>query len=156
MNLTTDFFSDPTRLAPRRTVRTNLPGGGFTLQHPEPLAPYARCVGEWLEHWARETPESIAFAEPNTAAASAASSAWSTLTWAGLRARVGAVAQSLLDLKLAPGRPIVVLSDNSLEHLVLMLAGMPSPGSSASYGQRSARSRWAASGPPTCSRSSRT
>ena len=26
---------------------------GFVLRSPEPLKPYARCIGEWLEHWAR-------------------------------------------------------------------------------------------------------
>ncbi len=37
---------------------------------------------------------------------------------------MGAVAQALLDLDLAPDGPVVVLSDNSLDHLVLLLAGM--------------------------------
>jgi feruloyl-CoA synthase len=34
------------------------------------------------------------------------------------------VAQALLDLKLPADGPIVVLSDNALDHLVLLLAGM--------------------------------
>jgi feruloyl-CoA synthase len=54
--MATDFFSDPQRLAPRSTVKTLLPDGAFTLHHPEPLGPYARCVGEWLERWAHERP----------------------------------------------------------------------------------------------------
>jgi hypothetical protein len=45
----TDFFSDPQLLAPRRTERVDLGGGAFLLRHPDALAPYARCVGEWLE-----------------------------------------------------------------------------------------------------------
>ena len=101
-----------------RVVRTELGGGAFSLQSPEPLQAYARCVGEWLEHWASETPDSPAFAEPVAAAA------WTTLSWRTLRQRVGAVAQALLDLNLPPGRPIVVLSDNGLDHLVLLLAAM--------------------------------
>ena len=40
-----------------------------------------------------------------------------------MRARVGAVAQALLDLDL-PAGPVVILSDNSLDHLVLSLAAM--------------------------------
>jgi feruloyl-CoA synthase len=112
------FFADPRQLAPRRTLKTALSGGAFTLHNPEPLGPYARCVGEWIERWAREAPEAPAFAEP------AAGGGWTTLTWSALRQRVGAIAQSLLDLKLAPDRPVVVLSDNSLEHLLLMLAAM--------------------------------
>ena len=110
------FFDDPSLVAPRRVERIALKGGAFVLRSPEPLQPYARCVGEWLERWARETPESLAVAE-------AFGSDWTRLTWSALRARVGSVAQALLDLKLAPQSPIVVLSDNALDHLVLLLAG---------------------------------
>ena len=58
------FLDDPTRLAPRAAVREDLPGGAFVLRSPEPLQPFERCVGEWLERWARETPDAPAFAEP--------------------------------------------------------------------------------------------
>jgi feruloyl-CoA synthase len=112
-----DFFSDPRLLAPPRTERVDLGGGAFVLRHPQPLQPYARCVGEWLEHWSAATPEAMALAEPDGAGG------WRTLSWRGLRARVGAVGQALLDLSLPDG-PVVVLSDNSLDHAVLMLAAM--------------------------------
>jgi feruloyl-CoA synthase len=112
------FFEDPRLLAPRSTERLDLGGGAFLLRSPQALAPHARCIGDWLEQWARETPEAIAFAEP------ADGGGWITLTWGALRSRVGRVAQGLLDLALDPTRPIVVLSDNALDHLVLMLAGM--------------------------------
>jgi feruloyl-CoA synthase len=116
------FFDDPTQLAPRRTVKTDLGGGAFTLHHPEPLAPYARCVGEWLLRWARETPDALAFAE--TDAEPNAKSGWRGLTWHALRQQVGAVAQALLDLRLPAQGPVVVLSDNALDALVLGLATM--------------------------------
>ncbi len=112
------FFEDATQLAPRRTVRTDLGDGAFTLHHPEPLAPYARCVGEWLLRWARETPDALAFAEPDTAGG------WRSLSWRALRQQVGAVAQALLDLRLPAQGPVVVLSDNALDALVLGLATM--------------------------------
>jgi len=115
----TDFFSDPRSLAPRRAQRVALPGGAFLLRSPEPLARYERCLGEGLERWARETPEALAFAEP-----SVADGGWRSLNWRALRERVGRVAQGLLDRRLPEGKPIVVLSDNALDHLVLMLAGM--------------------------------
>jgi len=111
------FFDDPRQLAPRRTVRTELGNGAFTLHHPDPLGPYARCVGEWLERWARDKPDAPAFAEP-------VEGGWNTLSWAALRQRSGAVAQALLDMKLPGDRPVAVLSDNSLDHLTLMLAAM--------------------------------
>ncbi len=116
---TPTFLDDPRMLAPRRVVRTELGGGAFELEAPEPLAPYARCVGEWLEQWAAQTPDAIAFAEPL-----GDGSGWLRLSWAGLRQQVGAVAQGLLDLGLPADKPLVVLSDNALDHLVMLLAGM--------------------------------
>ena len=112
------FFDDPTQLAPRRAVREELGDGAFVLRSPEPLQPHARCVGEWLEHWAEHTPGAVAFAEP------APGGGWARLDWRTLRKRVGAVAQALLDLPLPAGKPVAVLSDNSLDHLVLELACM--------------------------------
>lgn len=114
------FFGNPRMLAPRQVERVDLGQGAFELRCPEPLAPYARCVGEWLEQWAHETPAALAFAEP----APGQPGIWVKLSWRELRQRVGAVAQGLLDLQLPPGKPIAVLSDNSLDHLVLLLAGM--------------------------------
>ncbi|MDP3223768.1 MAG: feruloyl-CoA synthase [Rubrivivax sp.] len=111
------FFDDPQCLAPRLVQRQDHAGGGFVLRSPEPLRPHARCVGEWLERWSRETPAAPAFAE-------ASPGGWLTLNWQQLRQRVGAVAQGLLDLQLPSGQPVVVLSDNSLDHLVQLLAGM--------------------------------
>ncbi len=114
-----DFFTDPRMLAPRRTEKVDLGGGSFLLRSPEPLLPYARCIGEWLQHWAQETPDARAFAEPLPGA-----EGWRSLNWRELRQQVGAVAQGLLDLQLPAGKPIAVLSDNALDHLVLLLAGM--------------------------------
>jgi len=111
------FFEDPVLLAPRRTQRVELAGGGFLLQHPEPLQPYARCVGDWIEHWAAATPEATALAEPD------GHGDWVRLSWRELRRRIGAVGQSLIDLRLPEG-PVVVLSDNALDHAVLMLAAL--------------------------------
>ena len=130
----TAFFDDPRLLAPRRVQRVDLGGGAFLLQSPEPLQPHARCVGEWLEHWAQHTPDALAFAEP---VEGPAGSGWRRLSYSALRQQVGAVAQALLDLldmpdqpaqhaapNAPPDAPVVVLSDNALDHLVLLLAGM--------------------------------
>ena len=113
-----DLFDDPQQLAPPRTVRVGFDDGSFVLRSPEPLKPYARCTGEWLEHWARETPDAPAFAERTP------DGGWRRLSWGQTRAAVGRIAQSLLGLRLAPQAPIVVLSDNALDHLLLMLAGL--------------------------------
>jgi feruloyl-CoA synthase len=115
------FFDNPQLLAPRRVERFELAAGAYVLRSPEALAPYAHCVGEWLEHWAAHTPHALAFAEP---VPRAGPGAWRKLSWLALRQEVGAVAQALLDLNLPADHPVVVLSDNSLDHLVLSLATM--------------------------------
>ena len=113
-----DWLNDPSLMAPPRAVRVPLDHGCFVLRSPESLKPYARCIGEWLEHWSERTPDAPAFAERQ------ADGGWQRLTWRGTRERVGRIAQSLLDMKLPPNAPVVVLSDNSLEHLLLALAAM--------------------------------
>lgn len=111
------WLDDPDWLAPARTVRVAMPDGGFVLRSPEPLLPYARCIGDWLERWAAATPDAPAFAEREP------SGQWRRLSWAQARAAVGRIAQGLLEMALAPQAPIVVLSDNALDHLLLLLAG---------------------------------
>jgi feruloyl-CoA synthase len=111
-------FDDPASLAPRRTTRRDLPGGGFVLSHPEPLQPHARCIGDWLEHWARTTPDALFLAERDAAGG------WRRLTYAQVRETVGRIAQSLLDRELPRGKPVVVLSDNAVDAALLGLAAM--------------------------------
>ena len=112
------FLDDPRRLAPPRTERMELGGGAFLLRSPEPLQPYARCVGVWVERWALETPGAVALMERG------AEGAWHQVTYSELRQAVGAIGQALIDMNLPPGRPVVVLSDNSVHHAMLMLAAM--------------------------------
>jgi len=111
-------FDDPSQLAPPRTVRVGFDDGSFVLRSPEPLKPYARCIGEWLDRWAAETPDAPAFAERR------ADGSWRRLSWHETREQVGRVAQALLDLKLHPQAPVVVLSDSSIDHLLLILGAM--------------------------------
>ncbi len=118
------FLNDPRMLAPRSVLKTDLGGGAFELRSPEPLAPYSRCVGEWLEQWAAQTPDAIAFAEPVSADKGEKEGGWRRLAWGELRQQVGAVAQGLLNLNVPANKPVVVLSDNTLDHLLLLLAGM--------------------------------
>ena len=72
------FFGNEGLLAPRRCERQERDGGVFVLRSPEPLKPFERCVGEWLERWARETPDARAVAEPDADQPEG----WRTLTWA--------------------------------------------------------------------------
>jgi len=111
-----DWLNDRSLMA--RAVRVPLDEGCFVLRSPEALKPYARCIGEWLEHWAAHTPDAPAFAERRP------EGDWQRLTWRETRERVGRIAQALLNMKLPAHAPVVVLSDNALEHLLLALAAM--------------------------------
>lgn len=113
------FFDDPTQLAPPRTIRIDFDDGSFALRSPVALKPYARCIGEWLERWARETPDALALAERDESG-----EGWRKLNYRALRREVGAVAQGLLDLGVPADKPVVILSDNAIDHAVLMLAAM--------------------------------
>ena len=110
------LFNDPASLAPPQTLRELRPDGSFVLRHPEPLQAHARCVGEWLEHWAATTPDAPFLAERDCP------DAWRRLSYAQTRANVGRIAQALLDLRLPAGQPVVVLSENAIDHALLMLA----------------------------------
>jgi feruloyl-CoA synthase len=112
------LYDDPFLLAPPRTVLTPRSDGTFVLASPEPLRPYARCVGEWIEHWSRETPDAIALAERD------AKGEWRKVGWGELRVAIGKIAQSLLGLQLPARAPVVILSDNGIDHALLMLAAM--------------------------------
>lgn len=79
---------------------------------------YARCVGDWLEHWAKATPEQLFLAQRD------ANGDWQKLSYSEVRERVVALATWLLKQNLSAERPVVILSDNSIEHALLMLAAM--------------------------------
>jgi feruloyl-CoA synthase len=111
-------FDDAAALAPAHVVKEDLPGGGFVLRSPEALQPFARSIGSWLEHWARMTPLSPFLAERR------ADGSWRRLTYGEARQQVGCIAQALLNLDLPPHKPVVILSDNSIDHALLMLATM--------------------------------
>lgn len=96
---------------------TPLADGAFTLESNIELQPYSRCVGEWLEHWSTKRPDHIFLGEPSA-------DGWRKLSYSQVRARVGRIAQGLLDLKLSVEQPIAILSENSVDHGLLALAAM--------------------------------
>jgi feruloyl-CoA synthase len=108
------LFGDPSALAPPRTERVTRADGSFVLKHPDALQPHARCTGEWLEHWAATTPDAPFLSERE------ASGGWRRLNYAQVREQAGRIA--LLDMALPAGAPVVVLSDNSVDHALLALA----------------------------------
>jgi feruloyl-CoA synthase len=107
------LFATPAIVADRRA------DGSIWLKSTTPLQPYARCVGDWLEHWARQTPEKIFLGERASVEVP-----WTTLTYQDALRQVRSIAAWILAQGLTAQRPLVVLSDNSIDHALLALAAM--------------------------------
>ena len=94
------------------------PGGGFLLRSGHALQPFARCVGDWLETWAARAPT-----RPFLVARDAGGDR-REVSYGEAGTMVRALAQALLDLGAAPDRPLLLLSDNGIDHALLQLAAM--------------------------------
>lgn len=79
------------------------------------LGAYARCTGEYLEHWARRAPERPFLLERS-------GTAWRGLSYREMLQRVRSVGAWLLGRELSLERPVAILSENGLEHAILSLA----------------------------------
>ncbi|MDA9432837.1 feruloyl-CoA synthase [Bradyrhizobium sp. CCBAU 51627] len=114
------------------TVAEHRADGSIVLRSPEPLRDSARCIGDWLEQWARQTPDKVFLAERDSA-----DTPWATVTYAGALRRVRAAASWILAQGLSAEHPVVILSDNSIDHALLALAaqhvGVPSAAISPAY-----------------------
>ncbi|MGQ0696756.1 MAG: feruloyl-CoA synthase [Panacagrimonas sp.] len=103
--------------APRMQVLTQ-PDGSLLMQSADPLSETACALGVWLEQWAMTDSERTFLAQRD------ASGQWQNLSYGETRRLVYAVATWLLrNAESRPG-PVAILSDNSLDHAVLMLAAM--------------------------------
>jgi feruloyl-CoA synthase len=100
------------------TVLDTRADGTIYARCPIPLAPYPVSLTDRLVHWAEHAPTRTFLARRG------GDGGWIHMTYAETLARVRSVAQALLDRRLSPDRPVMILSGNSLEHAVLALAAM--------------------------------
>ena len=105
------------RLAPAAIQVETRSDGALLLRSPQALAPGATVVSDWLKHWARHRPGQLFLAERDVAG-------WRELTYAQALNQVRQVAQGLLSRGLNASRPVVILSDNGVDHALLALAAM--------------------------------
>jgi feruloyl-CoA synthase len=107
------LFATPDIVAERRA------DGSIRLKSMTPLQPAARCVGDWLEHWARQAPERIFLGErPGVDAP------WTTITYKEALRQVRSTGAWILSQGMSAERPLAILSDNSIEHALLALGAM--------------------------------
>ncbi|MCC8939377.1 feruloyl-CoA synthase [Bradyrhizobium sp. Arg68] len=120
------LFATPAIVADRRA------DGSILVRSTTPLKDSARCVGDWLEHWARQRPDRIFLGER-----ASAELPWTTVSYRDALAIVRAAASWILTQGLSAQRPLVILSDNGIDHALFALAaqhvGVPSAAISPAY-----------------------
>jgi len=107
----------PVRLRTSGASLVRRPDGSILVRPDEPLGPYPKVLTDRLLHWARTAPDRICAAKRDF------TGAWRSLTYSQVLSAVLSIGQALLDRGLSAEHPVVILSENDLEHLLLMLAG---------------------------------
>ena len=90
------------------------------LSAEQSLEPYPQRMTDRLLHWANAAPQRTLYARRDAALAGD----WRHLTFAQALQSARSIGQALLDRGLSTERPLVILSENSLEHAQLALGAM--------------------------------
>jgi feruloyl-CoA synthase len=118
------IFADPV------TTSERLGDGSVILRSGIPLAPYAGSMAGLFRAAAAAHPDRVLVAQRDAGG-------WRQVTYAAARRQVDGLAQGLLDRCGAAVRPVMILSGNSVEHLLLTLAcytaGLPAVPVSTAY-----------------------
>jgi feruloyl-CoA synthase len=109
--------------------------GCLLLRSAEPLGDYPVTVIHSLRAWARQDPGHALVAERTP------EGPWRTCAYGQAVAAAGSIGQALLDMGLGPDRPLLILSGNGVDHLLLtlgaMTAGIPVAPVSVAYSLQS-------------------
>src|SRR3979411_2008006 len=95
------------------------PDGVIILKSRIPLKPYEKHLPASLAKWAREAPDRTWLAQRG-----GADRQWRKVSYGEAKRTVDALTQGLLDLGLEAGRPVAILSGNSIEHALMTQAAM--------------------------------
>jgi feruloyl-CoA synthase len=107
----------PVRLRTSGATLERLADGTLLVRPEEPLGPYPKVLTDRLTHWAEISPQKICVAQRQK------NGDWRKLTFAQVENAVRRIGQALLDRQLSTDRPLAILSENDIEHFLLMLAG---------------------------------
>ncbi|MCY1282326.1 D-alanine--poly(phosphoribitol) ligase subunit 1 [compost metagenome] len=122
----------PTVFAERATLVEHRTDGTILLRSAVPAPdPAQRGLGDFVSWWAARRPDASAFCERD------GEGAWRSLSWGEMWRQVQSVGARLLELGLGPERPLMLLSGNSIEQAVVLLAaeyvGVPTAPVSPAY-----------------------
>ena len=104
---------------PRDIDAQRRPDGVIVLRSRFELQPYAPHIPHLLAQWAQARPDQTWLAQRK-----GPDKQWQRLSYADAKRQVDGLTQGLLDLHLPAGRPLAILSGNSLEHALMTLAAM--------------------------------
>ncbi len=110
--------------------------GEIVVWREDPLGSYPDKMNERLVHWAQAAPDRVWMADRE------GTGDWRKVTYDQALDQVRRIAQFLLDRGLSAERPLVILSENSLEHALMALGaqhvGIPSAAIAPAYATISA------------------
>lgn len=92
--------------------------GSVIMQQKEGLAAHSKVLADYLDRWADETPDQTWIARRKDGGD------WQRVSYAQARAAAQSLGAALLGLGLGPQRPLLILSENSIEHALLSLAAL--------------------------------
>lgn len=98
--------------------KTHNADGSIVLKSAIPLGNRPHRMTERLVHWATETPDKVFLGQKD------AHGNWQTLTFRETYEKVKSIAQYLLKTDVSPEKPVVILSENTIEHGLMALAAL--------------------------------
>ncbi|WP_298500733.1 feruloyl-CoA synthase [uncultured Maritimibacter sp.] len=90
--------------------------GSILVWQNDPLADHPEKISDRIDHWASVAPDRVWMASRGIGEVE-----WRRVTYGELRETVRSIGQCLLDLGLSVDRPLVILSENSIEHALMAL-----------------------------------
>jgi feruloyl-CoA synthase len=107
---------DP-RYAPRRLEVEHRADGSIILFNPTPYATRFQTTNASLDFWARTDPSRLWLAERS-------GEGWRRLTYGEAHERIARLAGALNGLGLGPGKPLLILAGNGIDHALVAYAAM--------------------------------
>jgi feruloyl-CoA synthase len=124
----------PIDFAPADIACDAMPDGGYRLRSRTPLGPHPPSLGRMFRAAVEAQPDRAFLAERT-------GNGWRTLTYGACRPIVDAMAAGFIERGLSAERPAMILSGNSIDHALLMLAaytaGVPIAPTSVAYSLQS-------------------
>ncbi len=87
--------------------------GSIIMQQKGELSGFLPTLADYLDHWADKTPEQTWIARRKDGGD------WQRISYGAARDKAKAIGAALLGMGLGPDRPLLILSENSLEHALL-------------------------------------